>query len=435
MDVGLKTVVDSINKLNENKDGVYSFLVDNDDKIIMHPNKAYLPTEKSATNIKEILSGVYADSKASSSDQQPFIKDYDGKQKLLIVSTVPSTNWKVGIVIPDDIFKKELSGLITIMIFIIFATLAIVITAAIIASNKITKPIITLTEIINRTKDFELKDKETEPYKKILKDKTEIGKIAGSIHELRQNLLHITLQLKKTAGSVSKQSEQVKTSLDENIDAIKRVTSTLGEISTAIDSEANDSQDGIEKLSELSNEITTASDAVDGLNVLSQNTTSDSMIGIEQINILAKKISDNGVAQQKVVDNVSSLAEKSKSIGTISDTKSNIDVVEETNSECVDSMKEAHQAFKKINSSVEDMSNSIRTLTSAVNEVNSNKDKVVMTFSDISSATEEISASAQEILTSVDYQKESTIVIGNLVHSLEEVVVEMDQVLSQLHTD
>ena len=215
----------------------------------------------------------------------------------------------------------------------------------------------------------------------------------------------------------------------------KRVTSSLGEISTAIDSEAIDSQDGIEKLAELSNEITTASDAVDGLNVLSQNTTTDSMIGIEQINILAKKISDNGVAQQKVVNNVSSLAEKSKSIGTISDTKSNIDVVEETNAECVDSMKEAHQAFKKINSSVENMSNSIRTLTSAVNEVNSNKDKVVMTFSDISSATEEISASAQEILTSVDYQKESTIVIGGLVNSLEKVVIEMDQVLSQLHTD
>ncbi len=91
------------------EDGVYSFLVDNDDKIIMHPNKAYLPTEEKATDIK----------------------DYDGKHKLLIVSTVPSTNWKVGIVI----------------------------TAAVIASNKIIKPIITLTEIINRTKDFELKDK------------------------------------------------------------------------------------------------------------------------------------------------------------------------------------------------------------------------------------------------------------------------------------
>lgn len=104
----------------------------------------------------------------------------------------------------------------------------------------------------------------------------------------------------------------------------KRVTSSLGEISTAIDSEANDSQEGIEKLAELSNEITTASAAVDGLNVLSQNTTTDSMIGIEQINILAKKISDNGVAQQKVVNNVSSLAEKSKSIGTISDTISEI---------------------------------------------------------------------------------------------------------------
>ena len=145
MDIGLKTVVDAINKLNENDDGVYSFLVDNDNKIIMHPNKAYLPTEEKATDIKEILGGVYADSKAESSDQQPFIKDYDGKQKLLIVSTVPSTNWKVRILIPDDIFKKELSSLITIMIFIIIATLAIVITAAMIASSKITKPIITLT--------------------------------------------------------------------------------------------------------------------------------------------------------------------------------------------------------------------------------------------------------------------------------------------------
>lgn len=106
---------------------------------------------------------------------------------IITVSAVPSTSWKVGILIPDDIFKKELSSLITIMIFIIIATLAIVITAAMIASSKITKPIITLTEI---------------------------GKIATSIHELRQNLLQITLQLKQTAGSVSEQSEQVKTSLD-----------------------------------------------------------------------------------------------------------------------------------------------------------------------------------------------------------------------------
>lgn len=97
----------------------------------------------------------------------------------------------------------------------------------------------------------------------------------------------------------------------------KRVTSSLGEISTAIDSEANDSQDGIERLAEQ---------------------TANATSGIAQI---IKEIQDE-----------------------VSDTKSNIDVVEETNAECVDSMKEAHQAFKKINSSVENMSNSIRTLTS-----------------------------------------------------------------------
>lgn len=499
MDLSLKILLNSLNEINQNKDGVYLFLVDSENNIIVHPNKEYLPTEKKSTNIKDILNGAYASQKADSTEQYPFIKDYDGHQKLLIFSTVHSTGWKVGIIIPDTVFKKELQGLLTIMILIILITLAIVITVATLASNQITKPIITLTEIINRTKEFELAERGNESYLKILSDKTEIGSIAKSIHELRQNLFQISIQLKETAGTIQKQSDEVKTSLDENIESIKSVTNTIGEISVAIESEANDSQEGIEKLSVLSGEIAKATAAVDGLNDLSKDTTKDSLEGTKQIDILSMKITENGMAQQKVVENVGSLADKSKSIGTISDTiseiasqtnllalnasieaaragefgkgfavvadeirnlaeqtakatsgiaqiikeiqdevndtKNNIDIVEETTVECVGSMEEAHTAFEKINTSVETMSNSIATLAAAVDEVNQNKDKVVMTFSDISSASEEISASSQEILSSVDNQKESTIVIGSLVGSLEEAVYQMEKIVSQLHTE
>lgn len=498
MDLSLQVLLDSLNQLSQNDQGVSLFLTDNNDNIIVHPNAAYLPLEEASVNAKDILDGAYTKLDKAEA-KYPTLIDYDGQKKHLIVSPVETTGWKLGLLIPDKVFNGVLTELIIVSAIIILMSLIVVIAVAFFAGQSIAKPIIVLTEIINRTKNFELADHQNEPYKKILSDKTEIGTIAKAVSELRYNLLNIAVRLKAAAAQIQNQSEEVKLSLDGNIKSIKGVTHTLGEIATAIDSEANDSQEGIEKLSVLSYEIANASLAVDALKDISTHTSKDSLTGMNHINILSEKIGNNGAAQQKVSKNINSLSDKSESIGsisaTISDiaaqtnllalnasieaarageagrgfavvadeirnlaeqtatatsgiaqiikqiqdeinyTQNNILIVEHTTMECVESMEDTHEVFKTINNAVTNMTESVATLSKAISEVNTNKEKVVLTFTDISAASEEIAASAQEIFSSVERQEESTLVIGTLVNSLEGVVSDLEKIVSQLHTE
>lgn len=499
MDLSLQVLLDSLNELSQNDQGIYLFLVDSEYNIIVHPNKEYIPTKDASINVNDILEGAYAKRTSEGEDKFATFHDFDGEEKYLITESVDITGWNLGLVVPDDVFKEVLQRLFTVSIIIILLALVIVVVATYFVSRSISKPIITVTEIINRTKDFELREEENSNYKKLLTNKTEIGTIAKAVNELRKNLYDMSIRLKSAAKQIQNQSEQVKESLDGNIESIKGVTDTLGEISIAIDSEAKDSQEGIEKLSVLTNEIDKATSVTDHLKLVSETTTKDSLTGIRQINLLSQKITENGQAQKKVADNVSLLAEKSISIGSISatindiasqtnllalnasieaaragesgrgfavvadeirnlaeqtanatsgitniiteiqhevnETKGNIDIVETTTKECVVSMNETQKVFDNISKQIASVTNAVETLTLAVNEVNHNKDKVVMTFSDISSASEEIAASSQEILVSVEGQKDSTIVIGTLVDSLEEVIYDLENIVNQLHTE
>lgn len=366
-------------------------------------------------------------------------------------------------------------------------------------SLSISKPIISLVKIMNRTKNFELYEKGNENYTKVINNKTEIGNLASTIQELRNNLYDIAITIKNSAYQVQNQVAEVKQSLDASILSITDVSGTIEQITAAIDLEAVDSQDGIEKLAALSEEIEKVAIAVEDLKKVSEDTANYSDDGLKQMDILSLKIAENGMVQQKVSDHVTVLAEKSQSIGSISatindiasqtnllalnasieaaragefgkgfavvadeirklaeqtgkatsgittiikeiqeevlGTKENMDEVELTTVECIESMTETYNIFQDIHQRIGDMTAGVSVLVSVSGEISQNKDAMISSFADISAASEEIAASSQEILENVNKQKEGLLYAGGQVDSLQDVVMNLDVIVEKLHTE
>ncbi|MDD3415544.1 MAG: methyl-accepting chemotaxis protein [Lachnospiraceae bacterium] len=499
MDLSLKVLLESLQTVGSDQKGVYLFLMDQTENMVVHPDESFLPTEDAAVNAADIVNGNYRKQTKEKKVETRAIKDYDGEQKFLILTTIDIAGWNLGTVIPNNVFSESLSFLIMISVIMILGTIFVILMSAFLIGSRISKPIKRLTEVINKTREFELSETNNLDKDYLKNDHTELGVIAGSVNNLRANLYEISLNLKEAYRHIREQSNQVNLSVQENIKAITMVTGTIGEMSDAIESEARDSQDGIEKLENLSDEISRAAEAVDGLYEISVNTARDSFTGLQQITKLSDKIRENEKAQRKVIDNISILSAKSESIGSISvtitkiasqtnllalnasieaarageagkgfavvadeirnlaeqtanatkhianllseiqneisQTKSNIDFAESTTQESMLSMEEANDAFRKIRDRIDDMTVRVETLTQSIGEINHNKDQVVMTFSDISSATEEIAASSQEILSSADGQKNHTLRIGELVGSLDIVIQSLKSIVDTLHTE
>lgn len=224
--------IDTITKIIENAKPVndsYGILLDGDNDILVHPNNAFKPTDKELKKVDSVLDGKYKELLSSSkSGEGVTITDYDGKQKYFSMTTIPVSNWKVGFAFPTSEFKKPLDSLIVYYIFITFISLIICIIAAIIIGNRIGKPLVILAKVIDKMKQLDLTKDDNYHY--ILKHNDEVGRMAVSIKNLREELRNILLDLKVGENEVGDESSKLSQTVEENMESITNINSAVSEI-------------------------------------------------------------------------------------------------------------------------------------------------------------------------------------------------------------
>jgi len=192
-------------KLNGTKSS-YAYLIDETGNIIYHPNsdKIGKPVEI------EAIQAINADVKAGKKVDPSIVYYSENNQKMLAsYSIIPETNWIL--VIEGNINEiqapvKDMSIFILMLsIIVIIITFAIVF----IAARQISKPIIGVTKLINKTGEFDLAFDKS--FEWILNYKDETGIMSKSIVAMRKSLREMIMNLQESSNNIYKNAENVET--------------------------------------------------------------------------------------------------------------------------------------------------------------------------------------------------------------------------------
>ncbi|MCM1990706.1 methyl-accepting chemotaxis protein [Oceanirhabdus seepicola] len=386
--------------------------------------------------------------------------------------------------IAEDNFRDS------VKVVVIFIGIAIMVSLvlAIFSGKKISKPILFITDLVDKTSKLDLKS--DDQFNEILKYKDETGIIGKAVMNLRGELRDIIGEIQKNSNFVKENTESLLISVNETVASIDAVAKTSEEMAKGAVSQADDSQRSAEELAHLEMEINNAIQNAELLKNYSNKTIVANESGIEAIDALGSSLEKNNEASSQTAYNIMQLAERSKSIDEIVNTiqtiaeqtnllalnaaieaaragesgrgfavvadeirklseqtahsteeiknmisqiqneisvsKENMDKGNVLLKNSNESMKDAYTAFKTIEQSINSMTNQTEKLIISMDKVDSGKNSVVNSIQGIAAVTEESAAATEEVSSSMEEQANTMDNINATVEKLDKIVLTLD---------
>ncbi|WP_251859589.1 methyl-accepting chemotaxis protein [Clostridium sp. Marseille-Q2269] len=487
----LKTLVEKATPVENS----YGFLLDEDNNFVIHPNKDFKPNAEKTFNITQVMNGsLKAISSLDSKNNKVItLKDYDNNKKVFTRTIVPSAKWSIGFAVPLSEFKKPLNSIIISFIVITILCLVGDILFAVYFGKKISDPILKITDLVNETKNLDLKYNDNYEYINLYKD--EIGTIGKAVIHLREELRNIIEELKKSSHDVLRYSESINEATGETVQSIDAISKTVDEMAQGSVDQAKNAQNGSEILFALAEKIKITDQSSDLVKTYSIETRKNSRTGMGTVEKTIEKFIKNNEVNKELANNVNMLANKSSSIGEIVDsiqsiaeqtnllalnaaieaarageagkgfavvaeeirklseqtatstkeiekivkdiqfeinkTKDNMDVSQKVIEEVNSAMDTSKKSFDNITNSIESIVEQVELLVKNIKTVNSDKDQVLSSIEDITAIAEEASASTEEVSANIEEQAASIDNISGTAESLKEITSTLDNVVNR----
>lgn len=467
-------------------------------------NRLNLTDDKGNKIIQNFIDVVNKDGEGFSNYYFPKAGSTEGLPKRAFVKLYPKYDWVIGtgnyiddidaIIFEERaIAQAEFRNSILMNIGVLVLAIAIGTLVAYRFSLTITKPIIGVTNLVNKTADLDLEDDKTFDY--LLDNKDETGVMANSVANLRRQLVDIVNKLQQDSTTLKDASRTMGSVASTGIEGVANVGEAVNEFAKGAQEQAKDAQEAAEQMQRLAQEIVASVERSSVIKDLSGEINSQNEQGVKLVGNLAEKFDVTTSATNALNENVRTLSDLSAKITDITNTiqsiaeqtnllalnaaieaarageagrgfavvadeirqlaeqtthstteiegiiesiLSEIHITEGNMSSSKDAVQissevvlEVQDAFKNINISMKKSFEELEVLTESLTHVDSSKSKTIDAIEGISAITEENAASSEEIAATMDTQNELMRDLNNQSDDVQKISSRLGEIISQ----
>lgn len=410
----------------------YAYIINNLGTIIAHPDKELVMEQFSF--IKEAESNPSYESVAKVFkeilEKKSSISEYNYENSDLYVAYVPieGTSWTLLNTALKDEVLLGISQLIKTLIFILLAIIAISILISFILGKTIAKPIIKLTQIVDKKAELDFSDIDEKMIGSIINKKDEISRMALSIQDMSQNVRGLIINVSETGEQVSATSEELTASADQTAKASQEVSYTITGIAEGASSQAENTMESAKALEVLSGEIEKNLERTGNLSDAFKTIIDHISEGMKAIDVLKEKSQQNSHVSGAVYASVLKTNDSSSKIGEASSLILNI--ADQTNLLALNASIEAARAgeygrgFAVVAEEIRKLADQSRNTTEVINQM------VIDLKSDAEVAVENMQEASRIVIEqgqSVESTGNTFVMIAEAVKKSESLVEQIDE--------
>ncbi len=308
VDIDRSVIYEALSELN-NGDGSYTAFITSDGNETVYCGSD--SGEAAAAQELPVFHELSAYQKAAASETTDGYSEitWQGKSYVFVYSKIGSTGAMLITLVPTSHFLGSTKTIQAITFLMVLVAFIIAVIMCVFLSRSLSRGVADITGPLDSASkgDFTVSLE--------IKRKDEFGQIAGSIANMISGVRKLIAEVKEVMETVKNASELVGDNTNRLIESCNEISTAIGEIENGVTVQADDAQECVVQVNTLSDQIRTVYEYTDEITRISEdanNTISEGMEVIEDLNVKSKATEDiTGAIQKDIV----SLSEQTKAIG------------------------------------------------------------------------------------------------------------------------